>query len=303
MRDLSDNIVDSGRLEEMQALDADLGSLMQGCTFEVDQAPRLVIMSWLRTATGKMKLQQDSLMRAVQLFDIACAKRSPSTAELPKLVCAVASVTYKMNGVSDDEPIGKQLRVMASQLAQVLGHVQAPDQFKGAKLFSEEMALLKLLDWNLQRPTVRDWLELFSDRLTACCGQALGELHPNDKYMSAWLGLIVTICPLCERRGGAHWAGGLLCARLASLGLVRMEDLIPDQVVLGQWQEVSRYPLFQAKPNNETTDFDASPGCLARAFGVPPSQLMFGLRLTVSTFWWLTQQDEHQLKGWLWQGL
>jgi hypothetical protein len=218
-----------------------------GANGQWPQGGRQVVVHIVMQMVGKLGVVKTLWFDAVTLLDCYVQRRAGvlETWKFPKLceisirtLCKLQGFDLHTSHRQDLEQTVRnwtmQLQAMNVEEARDLVHVADEDQT--LELRGLEKDLLRVMDWQLQRPTLEGYLTMFSSRLNEL---SCGYLQPSVNWV--WFHSMAVACAVLMRQSAAEGpsprklAAGIFVLNIAAARLLPVETLKPADLGEEEW--------------------------------------------------------------------
>lgn len=205
---------------------------------------RAVIVHIVMQMVGKLGVVKTLCFDAVTLLDCYVQRRAGvlETWKFPKLCEICIRTLCKLQGFdlhsSHRQDLEQTVRNWTLQLRAISAE-EAGATAHEVELRGLEQDLLRVMDWQLQRPTLEGYLTMFSSRLNEL---SCGYLQPSVNWV--WFHSMAVACAVLMRQSSAEGpsprqlAAGIFALNVAAARLLPVESLNPGHLNEEEWSEL-----------------------------------------------------------------
>jgi len=200
-------------------------------------------LRFMRFLTETMDLAPSAWFRAAVLLDAACLKVEGGLPlkDLPTTAAALV-VLVKKADTADFDFYGPHLQAQIMQLHScftTLGYEAEQQEITANTIHRQELALMALLRWQVNVPSIESWLSVFCTRLMLMSDAALFPcLQWVWRFCTMHAEPFVLLGPAWPTLKPRNAAQGLLCVGLLAVGLMSLDSMSPSELELEAWESI-----------------------------------------------------------------
>lgn len=213
---------------------------------------RRATLRFMRFLADTIDLTPQAWFRAAVLLDAACLKKDGGLPikDLP-IAAAALVVLIKKEETADFNSYCFHLQEQIVQLRnyfRTLGYETEDEDITEDCIFRMELALMDLLRWQVNVPSIESWLSVFCTRLMLMCDPAvLPCLRWVWRFCTMHAEPFVLLGPAWPTLTPRSAAQGLLCVGVLAAGLVPLDSMSPSEAEAEAWETI----LHQFQPQQQ----------------------------------------------------
>jgi len=188
----------------------------------------------MRFFADTMDIAPTAWFRAAVLLDAACLKVEAGLPleDLPTMAAALV-VRVKKKDTADFESYAPHLQAQIIELhscLNTLGYESEHQEITANTIHQQELALMDLLRWQVDGPSIESWLSMLCARLMLMSGAALFPcLQLVWWFCTMHAEPFVLLGPAWPTLKPRNAAQGLLCVGLLAVGLMSLDSMTPSE--------------------------------------------------------------------------
>jgi len=284
---------DTARIQVWTMLERNLLKSVREAHDVLPERTRGDILTYVSGLAHVVAIPEDKVFTAAALFDLAFLRMGHADAKtkLPELSCAVINVMRKIDDASYDTrgtDLVQRTCVFAKQLRSK-GDANTNIDIAMEDIVKAERALLSALQWQIDIPSLQQWLQLLVNRFAVLCPwttQRLKWVHSvTFQYGKCIVLKQVTYKQVCPQ----EVAHGLFCTGLVLAGIVPIESLCPvgvDKVLWeARWRNRQVWPGMQARSAAYLVPTDVATCLLELVMDAPIKDLQDATEESIGLVW------------------
>jgi len=284
---------DTARIQVWAELEKKLVKSVREAQHVLPEGTRGDIFSYFTGLADVVAFPEDKVFTAAILFDLAFLRMGHAAAKtkLPELSCAVINVVKKIDDESYDirgTHLVQRTRGLAEQLRSK-GDMNTKHDIALEDIVKAERALLSALQWQLNFPSLQQWLQVFVDRFVVLCPSTEQHLQWVHRVTVEYGKRIVLKQVTYKEACPQEVAHGLFCTGLVLAGVVPIESLCPigmDKFLWEtQWQNTQVWPGMQARSAAYLVPTDVATCLLELVMDAPIKDLQDATEESIGLVW------------------